>query len=677
MRRLTTILAVALFAVTAAAQTLNVSVGNVTYQFPASQAGDMTYADGTSLTIMGKTFTISDITALTIDMTSVADNTVSVSYNDTEAQVLVAGNVAQYITAEVQGAHVKVVQDNSFAGTGDDAEEIEYNLSGSSTDGEFYMSGKYKATVNLNGLTLTNATPVFSGAAINIANGKRIDISVKKDKVNTLTDCANPSEDLAQKACLYVKGHAEFKGKGVLNVIGRYAHAIKSGEYMEMKNCTINVTAAVKDGVSCNQYFLMESGELNISGTQDDGIQCDLDGDTSTGQLDDHEDEDSGNIYIEGGTLNVSVTAAAAKAIKSEGDFLISGGTFTCSTSGGGVWDTEKLKTKASACLSADGNMTISAGTLVLTSTGAGGKGIGVDGALTIGGSADITVSTSGNAVVASTSGNLSVVTNSHSLDSYPSSRKSSPKGIKVDGTLTINGGKVSVQTTGAGGEGIESKEEIIINDGQVTVNAIDDAINAAYLKNDNDQWVSGSGDMTINGGYVFAKSSGNDGIDANGNCYIKGGVVYAIGATSPEVAIDANTEQQKKLYITGGTIIAVGDLERGASITGGTCKYTTSWNENTWYALYNGSDLVAAFQTPTKPTGGGGPGGPGGPGGGGSNMKLVVYTSSNPVVKSGCNISEGTEYWGGMAKFGATVSGGTSLSLTNYSSSGGGGGWW
>ena len=95
------------------------------------------------------------------------------------------------------------------------------------------------------------------------------------------------------------------------NVIGRYAHAIKSGEYMEMKNCTINVTAAVKDGVSCNQYFLMESGELNISGTQDDGIQCDLDGDTSTGQLDDHEDEDSGNIYILGGTINVSVTAAA------------------------------------------------------------------------------------------------------------------------------------------------------------------------------------------------------------------------------------------------------------------------------------------------------------------------------------------------------------------------------
>ena len=44
------------------AQTLNVTTGGVTYQFPASQVSDMTYADGTTLTIMGKVFAISDIT---------------------------------------------------------------------------------------------------------------------------------------------------------------------------------------------------------------------------------------------------------------------------------------------------------------------------------------------------------------------------------------------------------------------------------------------------------------------------------------------------------------------------------------------------------------------------------------------------------------------------------------
>ena len=39
-----------------AAQTLNVVVGEVTYKIPASQAGSMDYADGSRLTILGKTF---------------------------------------------------------------------------------------------------------------------------------------------------------------------------------------------------------------------------------------------------------------------------------------------------------------------------------------------------------------------------------------------------------------------------------------------------------------------------------------------------------------------------------------------------------------------------------------------------------------------------------------------
>lgn len=680
MRRIAFIFAAVLLTIAATAQTMKIQTGNVTWLFPASQAGDMTYSGGTSLTVMDKTFAISDITGISIDNTKVTDNSVDVKFDGTTASVTVAGNVAQYITVEMSGAHVKVVQNKNFAGTGT-ADEISYTLSGSSDDGEYYMTGSYKATVNLNGLTLTNATPVYSGAAVNIANSKRIDISVKKDTKNVLTDCATPPTSLAQKACLYVKGHAEFKGKGTLNVAGKYAHAIKSGEYMELKNCTVNVTEAVKDGISCNQYFLMESGTINISGTLDDGIQCDLDGTESTGELTDHEDEDSGNIYLQGGTISIGVTADAAKAIKSEGDFFISGGTVTCSTSGGGTWDASELKTKASSCLSADGNMAVSGGKLTLTSTGAGGKGISVNGTLTISDNADITITTSGNAVVASSGGNLSVVTNSQSLDNYTTSYKSSPKGIKVDGKLTISGGIVNVKTTGAGGEGIESKDEIEITGGQVIVNAKDDAINAAYMKNDNNQKVSGTGTLTITGGYVYVNSSNNDGLDSNGNLYIKGGLVYAIGSGGAEKSIDANTEEGKKLYITGGTIIAVGDLESGASISNGTCKSTTSWTGQSWYALYSGGTLVAAFKTPTKSSSGGGPGGGGpgggGPGGGGSgSQKLIVYTSSTPTLYSGVTVSNGTSYFDGMTVIGGTVSSGTSVSLDNYSS-GGGGGWW
>lgn len=656
-----------LLTIVAGAQTLNVQVGDVTYQFPASQTGDMTYSNGTTLTIMGKVFTIGDITGMVVDKSEVTDNQVTVSYNGTSAKVTVAGNVAQYLTPVVSGAHVSIAQSDDLA------EEVTYTLSGESTDGEFYMSGSYKTTVELNGLTLTNTTPVKSGAAVHIQNGKRIKVKVCNGTVNTLTDAVGGS----QKGCLYVKGHAEFAQKGTLNIIGNVKHGIKTGEYMTLKNATINITKAAGDGINCAQFFQMTSGKIAISGVSDDGIQCDIEDSTvgSTGETTDHEDEDTGNIYLEGGDITASVTADAAKAIKAEGDIRATGTNVTAATSGGGVWDADKVKTKSSSCMSADGNMLISGGTLTLTSTGAGGKGINVDGNFTATGGS-VTINTSGNAVVASSTGTLSVVTSSQQLDNYDSDYKSSPKGIKVDGAIVISDNAViSVTTTGAGGEGIESKTSIDITGGQTTVNASDDGINAS--KNTS---TGGSGDLTISGGYVFSKSSGNDGIDANGNCYIKGGLVYAIGTTAPEKSIDANTEEGKKLYITGGTIIAVGDLENGVSISGGTCKSASSWTANTWHALYNGGTLVAAFKTPASSgNSGGGPGGwpgGGGPGGGpgGGSQKLIVYTSSTPTVKSGVTVADGTEYFGGMANIGGTVSGGSDVTLSNYSS---GGGWW
>ena len=78
----------------------------------------------------------------------------SVEYSGNAATVRVAGNVAQYITPAVSGAHVSIVQSADVSD--DTCGEITYALSGSSTDGEFTMTGSYKTTVELRGLTLTN-----------------------------------------------------------------------------------------------------------------------------------------------------------------------------------------------------------------------------------------------------------------------------------------------------------------------------------------------------------------------------------------------------------------------------------------------------------------------------------------------------------------------------------------
>ena len=558
------------------------------------------------------------------------DNTVEVTYNDTTATVSVAGNISQYLTISQQGAHVSIAQSDSLAS------EITYRLTGSSTDGEFYMSGSYKATVELDGLTLTNTTPVYSGAAIHIQNGKRINMKVITGTTNTLVDAATGS----QKGCLYVKGHAEFKQKGTLNVVGNVKHAIKAGEYVSLKNATLNITSAVGDGISCNQYFLMESGTINISGIEGDGIQCDLEGDTATAITEDHEDEDSGNIYISGGNINITCTAIAAKGIKAAGDiFITDDPVIDITTSGKGEWDEEDLETKAACGISADGDIDISGGTLTLTATGSGGKGMKCDGVLTINGG-DITVSTSGGLYY--NNGTTENTNFTGNTDRISSDYYSSPKGIKAglktqvagsytySGGMVISGGKVKVTTSGYNGEGIESKNYLNITGGEIYINAYDDGINSAQ-------------DLTITGGYVYSQSNNNDGIDANGNVYLNGGLVYAIGARSPEVAIDANSEEGKKVFVNGGVIIAVGGIENGATYNQPKIQQS-SVSSNTWYTVTYGDNTVA-FKTPTISTGGG----PGGGGhGGGNSSGLVISAPSTPSLATGNNVTDGTSHFEG-----------------------------
>ena len=632
--------------IAATGQTLKITTSSGTKEYQASQVTEnspATFSGGNTLTIGNDMFTISDITSVKVvrsQESGVEANTVNIVYNGSTATVTKADNISNYVTAEVSGAHVTITQTNTEA---IDNDEITYVLSGSTTDGSLTLDGSYKCTISLAGLTMTNP----NGAAIDITNKKRIQLSAMNGTENTLTDGSNGS----QKACIYSKGQLQLQGKGTLNVAGNTKHAIKSGDYISVKNLTLNITKAVGDGISCEEYFQMKSGTVTISGTGDDGIQCDLGGDTSTGETTDHDDEDSGNVYIEGGTQNINVTAAAAKGIKADGDMKISDGDITMKTTGGGAWDSDDNKTKASSCLSADGNMTISGGTQNLTSTGAGGKGISVDGAFTaIGGTT--TINTSGNAVVASSGGTISTVSSSSQLDRYDSDYKSSPKGIKVDGAITVSDNAIiSVTTTGAGGEGIESKTNINITGGQVTVNATDDAINSSY--SDDTKSLSTAGDLTISGGYVYARSTGNDGIDTNGNCYIKGGLVYAIGTSSPEVAIDANTEAQKKLYVSGGTIVAIGGLESGASLTQ-SCYSTNSWNKNTWYALTVDNKTIA-FLTPSS-----------------GGTTLVVSDAAQPTILSGVTVSSGTEIFDGAGYIDATVTGGTVVSLSSYTGGGG-----
>ena len=222
----------------------------------------------------------------------------------------------------------------------------------------------------------------------------------------------------------------------------------------------------------------------------------------------------------------------------------------------------------------------------------------------------------------------------------------SSPKGIKGDSAVTISGGEVYVTCSGGdGAEGIESKSTITISGGDVVVNSYDDAINASTK-------------ITISGGRVYACATNNDGIDSNGTLYITGGTVMAFGTSTPEGPFDCDNST---FAITGGTVIGLGG-ESSVPTTSATKQPVIllggkSYSNGTYVSLFNSSgSSIFSFKVPRSYT----------------SCVLVVSSPSMSVgssytIKSGVTVSGGSS-WQGFSED-ATVSGGSTLQTVSVSS--------
>ncbi len=495
---------------------------------------------------------------------------------------------------------VSITDENGYVTITSSAKHIEYAVSGSGT-GQLKIYSDYKFKLSLNGLTLACS----DGPAIN--NQGKKSCYVVLTGTNTLSDGNDySSSDDDRKAALFSEGQIIVSGSGSLAITGNYKHALASDDYIRVREGSLALTATASDGMHANDGIIINGGTISISAAAD-AIQCDTNsivisgGNTYITKAGDKGISAYSNVEISGGNISV---VSVDKGIKSAaGNIIVSGGTIDVTTSGD---DGKGILAKVGECRISDGTITVK-------TSGSDAKGIKSVGDMTISGG-DITVVCSGGS----------------SASKMPSQGPGGPGG---------NSGNNS-----SAPEGIESKAAMTITGGKIFAQSSDDAINSG-------------GDCTISGGYVCAYSTGNDGLDANGNCYIKGGVVYAIGTTSPEVGIDANTEGGYKLYVQGGTIVAIGGLESGSSLTQ-SCYSASSWSKSTWYALYNGSDLALAFLTPAS-----------------GGTTLIVSTPSTPSLKSGVTASNGTQIFNGMGYTSATISGGSAVSLSSYNGGNGGGG--
>ena len=340
-------------------------------------------------------------------------------------------------------------------------------------------------------------------------------------------------------------------------------------------------------------------------------------------------------VIVTGGVINVNITGTADKGLSSDGEIRIDGGRTTILTSGGYEYDDDDRDYSACSGIKADSLVTINGGELNIKSTGIGGKGINCD-----------------NQIVISGGITRIITTGKRQKDSKGSV---SPKGIKADGNLTVNGGQTQVRLEGSGDgtEAIESKGEIHIEAGTVECYSYDDAINS-------------KSNLTINGGYIYARSINNDGIDSNANLYINGGVVIAEGASQPECGIDA--AEGYSAFINGGTVIAVGGGMQAISSSSKQASIATSASLGTTIGLLSGSTAILAYKTPSTNSG--------------TSLMISspsLQAGSTYTLRTGCEVTGGTAFYG--LTTGCTIGSGsqssdvTASTAVNSSMGGGPGG--
>ena len=183
----------------------------------------------------------------------------------------------------------------------------------------------------------------------------------------------------------------------------------------------------------------------------------------------------------------------------------------------------------AKNCLHCNDEIHFTGGYFYACNTTAGGKGVKTDSTLVV----------DGGRLVINTSG---------TYGKDDKGEQESPKGLKIDGDITVNGGDITVRCVGKceGSEGIESKSTLTVNGGKIDVMAYDDAMNAATL-------------VKFTGGETFCLSTHNDGIDSNGDIKITGGKVTSIAANMEAALDNDNPGQNTSFIIDGGEIIGIG----------------------------------------------------------------------------------------------------------------------
>lgn len=395
-----------------------------------------------------------------------------------------------------------------------------------------------------------------------------------------------------------------------------------------MSGGEVSIEAVDGDGIDAgNDIFEMLAGVLNITSTQNDvkamksdtsmyllggSIHLNLQGDQSKGISSDYEliidnmeinIETSGNAVLEssgsgydasyctaidGGTeisiynalIEIESNGEAGRGFSCDGNMLIDNSDILIINTGDGdLYTNEDGDDDAyhGTCFKVDGDMEILSGNIELSNSGDGGKGISIDGNLSIGDDTNIpslNVTTTGSSIVIQQGGG-------GGGPGGGSGDYDEAKAITCDAEVTINNGEIIIESAD---DGIKADEAITIENGNLQVLGSVEALEAPYitvnngyleLHSEDDGFNAtfgngGEGDdgslLQINGGYTMINATGGDAVDSNGDFEINGGELIVHGPQSaPEVGMDVNGDKR----IDGGFLIISGtssNMTEGAS---------------------------------------------------------------------------------------------------------------
>lgn len=422
-----------------------------------------------------------------------------------------------------------------------------YVLSGEYTKG-IVITAETDVHIYLNGATISN-----SKKAIEIVKGETTeDVSVTVTVVDGTTNTISNTSKNAFDSAISVN----INGSGMLNVLTTGNNAIKVDGALKIVDVTLNVdNQGEKNAISAYSVWAQDC-TINVSAAGKDGIHAEMDDGVTAWTVND------GYVILN----NVTYTAdVSGDGIQADTFVYINGGSYDITTTAEFVsYSAENIATyeletddfkyaKSGTVYTKKASKTITSSNVTsLYAMKQSSKGIKVGEIDYEVDSVEYTVTT-GNYYIIIDGGTFNINSDDDAIHAKFGNVtinggiftiSTLDDGITADLTTKINGGAITVNKCFEGIEG----GFVVINGGTINLTCSDDGINASSDDNSTNIYIK------INGGAIAINAQG-DGIDSNGTATIAGGTVYVFG---PTAGGNSALDSEGSVLISGGTVVAI-----------------------------------------------------------------------------------------------------------------------